>query len=61
MQAHSTGIISGTGVQERRKQCVREGLAIKRERISLGDIQEDCSPHSTQPVRNWGRDSYARG
>ena len=38
----------------------RRSQPIKRERINLGDIGEDCSPHSTEPVRNWGRDLSAK-
>ena len=30
------------------------GQPLKRAGINLGDIWDDCSPHSTQPVRNGG-------
>ena len=29
------------------------GQPLKRKGTNLGDIWEDCSPHNTQPVRNW--------
>ena len=36
------------------------GLPINKERTNLGDTQEDWSPHSTQPMRKWGRGLHAR-
>ena len=36
------------------------GQPTKREGTNLGDVQEDCSPHSTQSMRNCGRDLHAR-
>ena len=35
------------------------GQPTKREGTNLGDVQEDCSPHSTQSMRNWGRDLHS--
>ena len=28
--------------------------------MNLGNVQEDCSSHRTQPTRNWGRDLGAK-
>ena len=36
------------------------GQPMKRERINLGNIWEDCSPHSTQSMRDSERDLHAR-
>lgn len=36
------------------------GQPIKREEVNQGDTQEDCSPPSVQPVRNWRRELHAR-
>jgi hypothetical protein len=33
---------------------------IQLEIIKLGDAQEDCAHHNTQPVRNWERDLCTR-
>lgn len=44
---------NGTGKEETRCQGV--GKPIKRGNKPRGNIQEDCSSHSTQPGRNLGR------
>ena len=37
------------------------GQPINREGTNLGNVREDCSPLTTQPRRNWGKDLHARG
>ena len=36
------------------------GQLIRRKGIKLGNLWEDCPPHSTQPMRNCGRDLHTR-
>lgn len=63
MRAHSVGEFKHKNSkewQERRNKMLGRGQPLKREGINLGDIWDDCSPHSTQPVKNRGRDLHAR-
>ena len=63
-RVHSVGEFkTQEGEQALRKggnQTSGRGQPRKRAGTNRGDVWEDCSPHSTQPGRSWGRGFRAR-